>query len=98
MITRQDYMTGKATHREYYADVLRSAHISFSKEDPIVIKAAASKDKHYNDISLARWDSLALLNSGRLATAFKERNDFYSLAGGVCAMKEAVRQAVEHDA
>lgn len=94
-ITRADYMAGRATHRQYYADVVKTAGISYHVEDALVERAAESTDPHYNDIRLRTWDCEAAFKRSFLSRAFKVHGDFYTDAGGVCAIKEAVRQAVE---
>lgn len=94
-MTRKDYMDGKVTHREYYASICKSAGLAFGDESRIVKRCRNSKDPHYNDIPLSEWDMMAMFSKRSLSSAFKMHDDFYSDAGGVCACKEAVRQAVE---
>jgi hypothetical protein len=94
-MTRKDYMSGTVTHQQYYGSVVKAAGIKFDSDDPIVQRAKGSVDPHYNDIPLGRWDAMALFARPSIAAALKQHDDGWSLAGGVCTMKEAVRQAVE---
>jgi hypothetical protein len=95
LITRKDYLDGKATHRQYYGQIVKLAGISFSKDSKIVERCKNSKDPHYNDIGLPAWDVMAASRAPHIQTALKKCGDFFTKAGGVCVMKEAVRQAVE---
>ena len=94
-MTRNDYMSGAVTHRHYYASIAKSAGIQLSPEHDMVRRALQSKDEHYNDIPLGAWDTAALAVKFAIARAMEEHSDSWSLAGGVCTVKEAVRQAVE---
>lgn len=94
-MTRQDYMQHRVTHRQYYAEIARLAGIKFEPNHSVVVRAKRSTDEHYNDIPLLVWDRLGYLARAGLTRAFKECEDCYSMAGACCAMKEAVRQAVE---
>ena len=66
----------------------------------------ASQDVHFKDIPLSEWDQLAG-GSGSPSDglhynppwaplhAMKEAGDYYTLAGGVCILKEAARLVCE---
>lgn len=92
--TRSDYMAGACSHREYYAQFVTPAiraEVLRSITRPVLL---ASKDEHLNDIPLQRWDNLSFIN--RPALAIDEGGQrVYSLAGGVCILKEAARQVIE---
>jgi hypothetical protein len=64
MITRKDYMDGRATHADYYRGVYQDAHISYVGSALLpVIKAALEKgDEHLNTIPLGLWDARSELN------------------------------------
>lgn len=94
-ITRENYINGKINHREYYGGILRLADFEMSPGHELVQKALKSQDPHYNDIPLILWDNIAMSGQAWTNTALKKVGDFWSLAGGVCLYKEAVRQAVE---
>lgn len=95
--TRADYLEGRATFAEYYRAVNHSAGIRVTNADFLarVRKALAEGDEHLNTIPLAEWDKLAVYGRRALSRAFKEHGDFYSMAGGVCAYKQAARDAVD---
>lgn len=100
-ITREDYLAGAVTHRDYYGSVVAAAHIRFAADSPLVQRCAAALangDEHFNTIPLATWDEYAAAAVRSIATALRQHGDVFSLAGGVCVMKEAARQAVERQA
>lgn len=109
MITRKERMTKTATHNEYYADILKAAHIGnrFSAEFIALCKAemdggnehlneSAAVARHTkNQISLQSWDSHgARLNSATLAAAMRARGDYPTVAGLCCLAKELMRQQI----
>lgn len=99
MITRQDYLNKKATHREFYAQfvtpelkkqVLQSIGIEKLK--------SAANDEHLNSIPLSFWDSMAgYARTDFIVNKMKECGDFLTLAGCVCILKEAARQVIEEN-
>lgn len=92
MITRQQYMNGECTHDEYYSDVLSDLNFQpLSDKEKERYRAALKKDKHLNTIPLASWDGMAALRREIITNALKARGDFWSLAGGVCVMKQFVK-------
>jgi hypothetical protein len=94
--TRADYLEGRCTHAEYYRAVNKTAGIRYSPDSPLVVQARAALktgDQHLNSIPLQQWDSRAASAQTSIATALHKHGDFYSLAGGVCAMKQAVIDA-----
>jgi hypothetical protein len=98
MINRQAYLDGRVTFEEFYREVNRLAGIKFRADHWAVIEAKealAQGDVHLNSIPLRKWDLLASsVNGSRsLSKALEELGDFYSMAGGVCAMKQAVIDA-----
>lgn len=93
MKTRQDYLQGRCTHREYYGEIVKEAGITVS--DELRDECARSSDPHYNNIKLNRWDIYGTAIRSKVAPLFRQRDDQVSLAGTVCVMKEAARQAVE---
>jgi hypothetical protein len=91
MITRKDYLEGRATHSEYYGQFVQSVHMSRVKLFKKKIKE--STDKHFNDIPLEFWQRLALPSYAE--AKMKEAGDYVTLAGAVCIIKEAARQLKE---
>lgn len=96
-MTREDYMNGKVTHKEFYRSVAHEAGISFANSSmlPKIKAALASGDEHLNTIPLQTWDALAHVSRTQIATALKKHGDFYSMAGGVCTLKAAAIEAAE---
>jgi hypothetical protein len=57
MITREDYLAGRAAHRAYYGEVLDASGVRLDPGHEAALLAAASRDPHYNDVPLAVWDA-----------------------------------------
>ena len=97
-MTRKDYMDGRVTHAEYYTSVAKAAGVSFADSQmlPKVRDALEKGDEHLNTISLTTWDAMALFPTCRanISRALKAHEDFWSLAGGVCTLKQAAKNAV----
>lgn len=95
MITRKEYMDGKASFAEYYGEIAREAHISYANSPllPRVIDALAKGDAHLNTIPLHRWDAVGVYTMKILAPIFKAHGDGWSLAGSVCVHKQAAIDA-----
>jgi len=88
--TRQEYLDGTVTFEQFYTAIVQDAGIAFP--DYLlseVISALAKGDEHLNTIALRRWDVLAACAKSAIAPAFKRHGDYFSLAGGVCVMKQA---------
>ena len=94
-MTRKEYIAGEVSHREYYGMLVKLAGIRFPDNHPLVLKAKDSSDPHFNDIPLNRWDVAASGFEHAVRAIMPEIGDAWSLAGGVCIAKEAVRQAIE---
>ena len=96
MFTREQYLAKECTHREYWAQfvtdsIVRTIANAFG--DSLI----NSKDPHFNDIPLERWDRLANFYKEHIARVNKALGNghVYSLSDGVCMLKEAARQIVE---
>ena len=87
MITRQQYMSGEATHRQYYLEVAIAAGVKLDKIYLDHVRRCLPWDEHLNNIPLNTWDVLALGYRGSISRELKARGDFWSDAGGVCTMK-----------
>jgi len=98
--TQADYMNGKCTHRQYYAQFVTPAIMEgvvarFGKEK---LANCLARDGNLNNIPLHKWDGLAGNFVKEVSEAMKAHGDFASLAGMVCVLKEAAKQAVERGA
>lgn len=98
-MTRQDYLDGVVTHAQYYSAIAAEAGIGADDFDmlPLVRKALANGDEHLNrstvGFGLHGWDALALGARRRIEPVLKAHGDGWSLAGGVCTMKQAAKNA-----
>lgn len=99
IITRQAYMEEKASYEQYYGQFVSEGlkHLVtqvFGKE---ALKGAYAADEHLNNIPLQRWDMLVsyVQNNPEIRQQLKDCGDFYSLAGGVCILKEAAREVIQ---
>ena len=91
LFTRADYLADKCTHQQYYAQFVSEVAKNLVARHIGLDRIKASKDPHFNDIPLARWDQIAHGGIPR-AIAFKDVGDTSTLAGNVCIAKEAARQ------
>ena len=88
--TRKDYMTGKVSHDEYYAQFVTEMTKEIVRSSIGMEAILASKDPHFNDIPLKNWDSLhpvILRTSGRDCTDVH----WDTLGTSVCIAKCAAR-------
>jgi hypothetical protein len=99
MITRADYMANSKTlYRPYYLELATAAGIDLSADLPLINRcrdALKAGDVHLYAVPLGSWDARALALQGPISRAMKERGDTWSIAGGVCVLKEAARAAAE---
>jgi hypothetical protein len=104
-MNRKEYMTNpNGLHRAFYGQFV-TPFIRRSVADSIGFdKLRASKDGHFNDIPLSRWDRLSESLQSVLSVPgeieYPNRPEcagkkFYSLCNGVCILKEAARQLLE---
>lgn len=93
--TRQQYMNNECSFADFYRAVNATAGFKIMDNALIerVRKALADGDEHLNTIPLRLWDSMAIACSSTFSRALKEHGDFYSLAGGVCCLKQAAKDA-----
>jgi hypothetical protein len=93
---RADYMAGKVSHNEYYAQFVGRDTLYFVKSVITVAAIVNSKDEHFNDIPLAKWDRMANTLSYGLSDLAASNA---SMGGGsgithsdkVCLLKAAAR-------
>ena len=95
MHTRQDYLDNKCTHEDYYSQFVNDhiKNILLSQFGLSELKKAYSKDQYLNTIELYKWDNLAIFVN--CAKQLKECNDYSTLAGKVCILKESARQLIK---
>jgi hypothetical protein len=96
MPSRLDYLEGRATHREYYAQFVDNQVLNIVASMVGVRTICESTDEHLNDIHLAVWDhtAMALTRACRAVSRsrFEEMGDIATQSGVVCVAKEAARQ------
>lgn len=97
MYTRKQYMGGACSHRDYYAQFVTEYILRMVRDVIGMDTLKASRDEHFNDIQLHRWDHLSEALKGSLAIAneYGDGKKYYSLGNGVCILKEAARQLLE---
>ena len=93
MYTRRDYLNGKCTYSQYMRQFTK--YVIPPKE--LLELAKESTDPHFNDIRLDEWDFYAILCTQKpeILTKLEEAGDWWTLANGVCILKEAVRERLE---
>ena len=93
IIDRKDYISGKVSHREWYAQFVTNE--TKDRISRIIGKdrIKASTDPHFNDIPLREWD--AIVHTYGVTKRIREAGDYPTLSNGVCILKEAARQIRE---
>jgi hypothetical protein len=95
MYTRQEYLEQKCSHRNYYGQFVTQQVLSRVMSyigSSVIVK---SKDPHFNDIPLARWDAMFPTCPGDINNAMRACGDYPTKAGLVCIAKEAAKQIQE---
>ena len=98
IITRKDYLDNEnkdTSHEAYYAQFVTASLVqrvigAFGKE-----KLIEGKNKSFNNIPLKKWDALSSTMPNSVFTKMKECGDYLTLAGTICILKEAARQAIQ---
>ena len=93
MFTRKQYLNGECTHRQYYGQFVNAGTKARVLSGIGLAALKKSTDPHFNDIPLHEWDGLVANCPG--SAAFSKAGDYYTLAGGICLLKEAARQVLE---
>lgn len=95
MLTRQDYLNGKCTHSEYYAQFVTEGtkKMLISRFGIKKIKEAFTENEHFNSIRLQEWDSMRPL----MRVNMKDYGDYLTLAGSNCILREAARQIAKEN-
>ncbi len=82
---------------EYYRSVCVTASLSFQGNQWLAVRVKAcleDGDWFLNNIPLGYWDGLAEIHEEAIRRSLKEHGDEYTLAAGVCTVKQAARDAV----
>lgn len=108
MFTRKDYLDGKCSHGEYYAQLVNESNAKgvvlsyFSLDD---LKKMYESDKHFNRVPERLWLHHGMgadyglytweqLGKRLVGVDWKKYGDYCSIAGQVCVLKEAARMIV----
>jgi hypothetical protein len=93
MFYRHQYLTGEASHFQYYAQ-FASEYVKQVVE--MVIgqdRISKSRDEHLNDIPLEIWDRIGrIILTSKLDAKMRSLGDYPTLAGLVCIAKNAAKQ------
>lgn len=101
ILTREDYINKRCTHRQYYAQFVTPAVLKLVKDHIGDDTVKASKDPYFNDTPLKRWDDISVAFKQELSIApqYKEwlgvREPLWCLSSAVCILKEAANQIRE---
>ena len=90
MHTRKDYINGRCSHKEYYAQFVNDNAKLMILDSIGIDRIKKSKDGNFNDIPLKLWDSIGLPSG--ISELLKQAGDYYTLAGQVCILKEGARE------
>jgi len=106
--TRQQYLDGDVTHREYYAQFITPEMVRDVKTHISVAVIKASKNEHFDDIPIKKWDALSgcVFQCGQLvrrpmipkslADRVRAVGDGVSPSTLICIYKEIARQIQEN--
>ena len=94
MRTRQQYLNGECTYKEYYAQFVTESHINKVVSIVGKDKLLNSTDKNLNDIPLIIWDRI--MAPVGTSNKMKEVGDSLTLAGQVCINKSSARQFIKN--
>lgn len=95
-MTRQEYLdssTEDGSFRSYYSQFVDASVLATVSRAIGVDRIKASKDPHFNDISLRLWDALPMTKS--ISDKMRALGDGPTLAGKVCVYKTAADQIRE---
>ncbi len=93
MFTRKQYINKECTNEQYYGQFVNAGTKARVLSGIGLDALKKSTDPHFNDIPLHKWDGLVANCPG--SAAFSKAGDYYTLAGGICLLKEAARQVLE---
>ena len=93
LVTREQYMDGQIDHDTYYSQFVTYGVLQLVRSGSIKRVILSSKDPHFNDIPLNRWDLMAgaLPSDAILLHKLADRGGI-SRANRVCILKAAAKQ------
>lgn len=93
IISRKDYMAGKVCHDVYYGQFCNEGVKSAVLHSIGKARIKRSADKHFNDIPLVMWDSMAGAIKSACGRQIAEANGTggISMSDCVCVAKAAAR-------
>lgn len=96
MISRSEYVAGNVSHDEYYGQFVTDALLQVVKSR-FGEALQGSRDEHFNDIPLQRWDAVAEYLgdiSPDIVRAIAKANGSggISLSDKVCVLKRAAKR------
>lgn len=95
MFSRLDYIQNKCTHHQYYEQFLNDNIVGFVRSAFPEGVLKGSKDPHFNDIDLYRWDRLAPVVISLCAPGIFKKitgSGNCSLSDTVCIAKTAAKR------
>ncbi len=98
-ITREAYMKKEITHQQFFGHIAQECNLptfgaKFMKR---VKEALVNDDVHLNTIPLKEWDNMVFHFSQRTKAIISKYDGGFSLAGGVCMLKEKARLQAEEE-
>ena len=93
MFTRKQYINKECKNEQYYGQFVNAGTKARVLSGIGLEALKKSTDPHFNDIPLHKWDRLVPKCPG--SAGFAKVGDYYTLAGGICLLKEAARQILE---
>lgn len=98
MFTRQQYLNKECTFDEYYNQFVTQAVVNYVAKAIGEDRIKQSKDLHFNDIPLTKWDCLTdyirfLCKENLLKIQGSGNRQYtYSVPDGICIAKTAAKQ------
>jgi len=98
-INRAAYMAGEITHQQFFGHIAQECNLpkfpeSWMKRVKVALK---NGDVHLNSIPLHEWDSKVNWFSQQTKSIISKYDNGFSLAGGVCMLKEKARLQAEQE-
>jgi len=94
-MTRKEYMEspgGDKSHQKFYGQFVTHGIRDYVQRTIGLSTIMESTNEHFNDIPLKIWDSMTGANFTISNLMNKIGEDYLTLAGQVCTLKEAARQ------
>lgn len=96
--SRDKYMSHQITHAQFFGHIANMCGLApFNKSFINRVKVALKNgDIHLNSIPLIEWDNMVYCFSQRTQAIISAFDNGFSLAGGVCMLKEKARLQAEN--